>query len=135
MIFAPNSGYIARYSVPLWVCTLVIRTGKYFAYVSDNKHGRRNRRNENSEAICKSGIDLCGYCHFSDHNTGKILIVYQLGLNISGAAFLVRGLLQVWGTQLSRGQDVSVSGIAGIGHILTGVSIICLLWKIRQRAE
>lgn len=73
--------------------------------------------------------------HFSDHNTGKILIVYQLGLNISGAAFLVRGLIQVWGTQLSRGQDASVSGIAGIGHILTGVSIICLLWKIRQRAE
>ena len=63
MIFAPNSGYIARYSVPLWVCTLVIRTWKYFAYVSDNKHGRRNRRNENSEAVCKSGIDLCGYCH------------------------------------------------------------------------
>lgn len=72
---------------------------------------------------------------FSDRNTGKILTVYQVGLNITGLGFLLRGLTQVWGTELSRGMDASISGIAGIGHILSGVCIISLLLKIRKRAS
>lgn len=72
---------------------------------------------------------------FSDGGVGKILIVYQIGLNITGIGFLMRGLTQVWGTELSKGMDASISGIAGIGHILTGVCIILLLLKIRKRAE
>lgn len=71
---------------------------------------------------------------FSGRNTGKLLLVYQAGLNITGLGFLLRGLAQVWGTELSRGMDASVSGIAGIGHILAGVCIILLLLKIRKRA-
>ena len=59
---------------------------------------------------------------FSDKSVGKTVFVYQVGLNITGIGFLIRGLTQVWGTQLSRGMDASISGIAGIGHILTGVS-------------
>ena len=72
---------------------------------------------------------------FSDQNTGKVLIAYQLGLNITGLGFLMRGLAQVWGTQLSRGMDASISGIAGIGHILMSASIILLLLKIKKRAN
>ena len=67
---------------------------------------------------------------FSDRNAGRFLIVYHVGLNVTG--LLMRGLTQVWGTELSRGLDASISGIAGIGHILTGVSIILLLLKIRK---
>lgn len=70
---------------------------------------------------------------FSDRNTGKVLIVYQSGLNITALGFLLRGLTQVWGTELSRGLDASISGIAGIGHILMGIGIILLLLKIRKR--
>lgn len=70
---------------------------------------------------------------FSDKNTGKVLFFYQLGLNITGLGFLMRGLTQVWGTELSKGMDASISGIAGIGHILMGVCIILLLLKIRKR--
>ena len=69
---------------------------------------------------------------FSDRNAGRFLIVYHVGLNVTGLGFLMRGLTQVWGTELSRGLDASISGIAGIGHILTGVSIILLLLKIRK---
>lgn len=69
---------------------------------------------------------------FSGKNTGKVLIVYHLGLNISGFGFLMRGLMQVWGTTLSAGMDASISGIAGIGHILTGIGMILLLLKIRN---
>lgn len=71
---------------------------------------------------------------FSEKNTGKLLIVYHLGLNITGLGFLMRGLTQVWGTELSAGMDASISGIAGIGHILMGISIILLLLKIRKKA-
>ncbi len=71
---------------------------------------------------------------FSSRNTGKILTAYQIGLNITGLGFLLRGLTQVLGTELSRGMDASISGIAGIGHILTGVCIVLLLLQIRKRA-
>lgn len=72
---------------------------------------------------------------FSDGGVGKILIVYQIGLNITGIGFLMRGLTQVQGNELSKGMDASISGIAGIGHILTGICIVLLLLKVRKRAE
>ncbi len=72
---------------------------------------------------------------FSDKSTGRLLFFYQLGLNITGIGFLMRGLTQVWGTELSKGMDASISGIAGIGHILTGVCIILLLLKIRKQVN
>lgn len=67
-------------------------------------------------------------------NTGLFLITYQVGLNITGLGFLIRGLTQVWGTALSTAQDAAISGIAGIGHILLGVSMILILLKIRRSA-
>ena len=72
---------------------------------------------------------------FSDQGTGRLVALYQVGLNVTGLGFLMRGLTQVWGTPLSRGMDASISGIAGIGHILTGVCMILLLLKIQRRAE
>lgn len=71
---------------------------------------------------------------FSGESTGKILIVYQVGLNITGLGFLLRGLMQVWGEEISKGMDASISGIAGIGHILTGVCIVLLLLNVRKMA-
>lgn len=67
-------------------------------------------------------------------NTGLFLITYQVGLNITGLGFLIRGLTQVCGTALSTAQDAAISGIAGIGHILLGVSMILILLKIRRSA-
>ena len=57
---------------------------------------------------------------FSDAKTGRLLLSYQAGLNITGLGFLMRGLTQVWGTGLSRGLDASISGVSGIGQ---GVAI------------
>lgn len=71
---------------------------------------------------------------FSEGNTGKIVIAYQAGLNITALGFLLRGLTQVWNTELSAGMDASISGIAGIGHIFVGISMILLLLKIREKA-
>ena len=72
---------------------------------------------------------------FSTPKTGRVLASYPAGLNITGLGFLLRGLTQVWGTDLSRALNASISGIAGIGHILTGVSLVLLLLQIRKRAS
>lgn len=71
---------------------------------------------------------------FSDKGTGRLLGVYQVGLNITGLGLLARGLTQVWGSELSRGMDASLSGVSGIGHILLGVAMVMLLLKIRKKA-
>lgn len=72
---------------------------------------------------------------FSDKGTGRLLLAYQLGLNITGLGFLMRGLTQVWASRLSRGLDASISGVAGIGHILLGVSMVLLLLKLKKKAQ
>lgn len=72
---------------------------------------------------------------FSDKGVKKAVTVYQAGLNITGIGFLLRGLTQVRGTELSRGMDASISGIAGIGHILMGVCIIIILLKVKKQAS
>ena len=63
------------------------------------------------------------------------VVLYNLGLNITGAGFLVRGLMDVAGAELPRGLDASISGIAGIGHILLAVGLVFLLLKIRKSAD
>lgn len=67
--------------------------------------------------------------------TGTIIITYQVGLNISGLGFLIRGLTQVWNTELSSGLDAAISGIAGLGHIIMGVSLILILIRIKKKAN
>ncbi len=70
---------------------------------------------------------------FTQNKTRRVLIAYHLGLNIMEAGFLVRGVLQVWGSELSKMADASISGIAGIGHILLGISLVLLLNNIRKK--
>lgn len=62
-----------------------------------------------------------------------LLILYNIGLNITGLGLLMRGLTQVWNTALSRGMDASISGVSGIGHILLGISVIMLLLQIKKK--
>ena len=71
---------------------------------------------------------------FSDKKTGIFIVLYQVGLNISGAGFLARGLVQVLVTELGRGADKGISGVCGIGHIIMGISMIVLLIKIKKSA-
>jgi len=70
----------------------------------------------------------------ADAHVGTYLVLYQVGLNITGLGFVLRGLTQVWGTALSRGMDAAISGIAGTGHILLSVALVLLLLKIKKHA-
>lgn len=69
---------------------------------------------------------------FTVAKTGKILAAYQIGLNLTAVMFVVRGVTQVLGTDLSAGMSGAISGMAGIGHILLGVSLVLVLVQIKH---
>ena len=69
---------------------------------------------------------------FIGSRTGRVLAVYHAGLNLTAVMLAVRGVAQVLGTPLSSGVDAALSGVAGIGHILLGVSLVLLLVQIRR---
>lgn len=69
---------------------------------------------------------------FTGAKTGRVLAAYHAGLNLTGAMLAVRGVTQVLGTGLSSGMSASISGMAGIGHLLLGVSMVLLLSQIRR---
>ena len=69
---------------------------------------------------------------FTSPKTDRILVVYHAGLNLTAVMLMVRGVTQVLGTALSSGMDAAISGMAGIGHILLGVSLVLLLLQIRR---
>lgn len=61
--------------------------------------------------------------------------VYNIGVPLTAVMLLVRGVAQVLGLSLSKGASAAISGIAGIGHILTGVGIVLLLLALRKAAD
>ncbi|MDE6968628.1 MAG: DUF2871 domain-containing protein [Eubacterium sp.] len=69
---------------------------------------------------------------FTSAKTGQILAVYHTGLNLTAVMFIVRGVTQVLAPALSSGMNAAISGIAGIGHILLGVSMVLVLVQIRR---
>ena len=69
---------------------------------------------------------------FTNAKTGRILAVYHTGLNLTAVMLVVRGVTQVRMPALSSGINAAISGVAGIGHILLGVSILLLLVQIRR---
>lgn len=60
---------------------------------------------------------------------------YNIGVPLTALMMLVRGGTEVPGRELSAGASASISGIAGIGHILTGVGVVLLLVSLRKQAK
>lgn len=58
--------------------------------------------------------------------------VYNMGVPLTAVMLAVRGVTQVLGLSLSAGASASISGIAGIGHILTGVGMILLILSLKK---
>lgn len=69
---------------------------------------------------------------FTGAKTGRVLISYQIGLNLTAVMLVVRGVTQVLGTALSSGMSAAISGVAGIGHIMLGISLVLLLVQIKR---
>ena len=72
---------------------------------------------------------------FTAASTARVLAIYHVGLNLTAVMFVVRGVTQVLGTPLSSGASAAISGIAGIGHILLGVSLVIVLVQIRRSVK
>jgi hypothetical protein len=62
------------------------------------------------------------------------MVLYNVGVPLTAIMLLVRGIFQVLGTTLTPGADAVISGIAGIGHILTGVGLILWLLSLKKAA-
>ncbi len=69
---------------------------------------------------------------FTNEKTGRVLIAYHIGLNLMAVMLLVRGVAQVLAPTIPSGMSAVISGIAGIGHILLGVSTVMLLVQIKS---
>lgn len=69
---------------------------------------------------------------FTGAATGRVLAVYHVGLNLTAVMLAVRGVIQVPGNTLSSGVNAAISGMAGIGHILLGVSLVLLLLQVKR---
>lgn len=65
----------------------------------------------------------------------KSIITYQIGLNITGAALLARGITQIKCAQCANTIDASISGIAGIGHIILGISLVLILLQVKRSVK
>ena len=72
---------------------------------------------------------------FTGPKTGRVLALYHVGLNLTAVMLVVRGVFQVLGTTLSSGMSAAISGVAGIGHILLGVSLVLLLVQIKRSVK
>lgn len=67
----------------------------------------------------------------------RFFTLYNISLPFMVIMFMVRGIVQVLGMEVSTGINAAISGIAGISHILMMVSIVFLflaLKKCRKKA-
>lgn len=60
------------------------------------------------------------------------IILYNIGLPLMVFMFYVRGILQVMGYDLSAAMNASLSGVAGISHIILGVAIVWILMCLKK---
>ena len=72
---------------------------------------------------------------FTGPKTGRVLVFYHVGLNLTAVMLVIRGVTQVLGTTLSSGMSAAISGMAGIGHILLGVSLVLLLVQLKRAVQ
>ncbi len=63
------------------------------------------------------------------------MFVYNIGLTLTVIMMIVRGVLEVLGTEISKGLNGAISGIAGMAHIILGIGIILLLVSFKFIAD
>ena len=70
-----------------------------------------------------------------DFTKGKLFkpfyIVYNIGMVVTAATMLARGVAEVAGTTLPM-PDAAISGIAGLGHIMIGVGLVLLVVMFKR---
>ena len=59
-------------------------------------------------------------------------VTYNIGLILTTIMMAVRGFLQTQGGEISRAMDASVSGMAGVGHILLSVGLVLFFISLKR---
>lgn len=59
----------------------------------------------------------------------RAVLFYKIGLNLTAIMLVVRGIVQVLDLNVV---SAIISGVAGIGHIILGVSLILILLDIKK---
>lgn len=67
--------------------------------------------------------------HFLDNKVLKYLTFYHIGLNLTVVMLVIRGVVQVFSLDVS---SAAISGVAGIGHLILGISMVLVLISIRN---
>lgn len=74
-----------------------------------------------------SNTDLNEKKHFK-----KFMIVYNIGLPLMTFTLYVRGILQVLDIPLSKALNASISGVAGISHVLLAIAFVMLYLSLKD---
>ena len=61
--------------------------------------------------------------------------LYNAGVCVTAAMLAARGVLQVLSVPVASALDASISGIAGIGHIMTGAGLVVFFSMLRGLAQ
>ena len=81
------------------------------------------------------GLFSAHFEHLREKKTFRAFMwIYNIGVSLTAVMMTVRGIFQVLGTELSKGANGAISGIAGIGHILVGTGVILLLISLKKCA-
>ena len=66
-----------------------------------------------------------------EKHCSRFLLLHSIGLPLTALMMLARGILQVLGSPLSRGLDAAISGVAGLGHVILGASLVFLFLALK----
>lgn len=58
---------------------------------------------------------------------------YNVGLCIAVLGFFVRGMLEVYGIEISKGMNAMIAGISGLGHMSLSLGVILMLFIIKKQ--
>lgn len=65
----------------------------------------------------------------------RFLRFYQISLPFFAGMLMIRGILQVLETPLTRAADAAITGVAGISHILMTLSLFLFFGAIKETLE
>lgn len=67
-----------------------------------------------------------------DRRFRQFFVLYNVSLPLMACTLLARGLVQVSGMTLARAVDASISGVAGVAHLLMTASFILLFVTLKK---
>lgn len=72
---------------------------------------------------------LCVVSNHVHFKSNRVVLFYNIGLNLTAIMLVVRGIVQVLNLNVV---SAAVSGVTGIGHIILSVSLILILLDIKK---